>query len=215
MKALATLLCALFTASAQGQDLVLYIIPDTPAHMEAWQIVQSAAQRAGIGVALRPLPPRRGMVMANKGELDGAIGRTMLAARDFPDLVPVPESIFNYAPSAWSYKQFDVAGGWNALRGHTLCVRKGYSLTDVRTRHLQRQSMDSDDSLLRMLRRGGCDVAIMDRNNKAGRAAMAADQALYLLQPPLEEAPLYLFLHKRHAGLVGRLSEALRQVKRE
>lgn len=215
MKVLLALLCALIPASSQGQDLQLYLIPNTPAHLEAWQVVQAAARRAGIGVAMRPLPARRGMVLANKGELDGAIGRTMLAAREFPDLVPVPEPVYLYAPSAWSYKRIDVAGGWSALRGHTLCVRQGYTLTEERTRHLHRQRLDSDSSLLRMLRHGGCDVAIMDRHNKEARAALAADPALHLLQPALEEAPLYLFLHKRHAGLLARFEEALRQAKRE
>lgn len=215
MKVLATLLCALIPATTQGQDLMLYLIPDTPAHVEAWQIIQSAARRAGVTIAVRHLPPERGMVMANRGEVDGAIGRTMLAVRDYPDLVPVAEPLMLYAPSAYSYKRIDVAAGWASLSGLTVCVRRGYSLTDQRTRHLPRHRFDNDASLLRMLRRGGCDVAIMDRNNQAGRAALAADPALYLLQPALEETPLYLFLHKRHAALAERLAEALRQVKRD
>ena len=215
MRLLSALLCALLALPAQGRDLQLYLIPNTPAHVEAWQVIQAAARRAGIGVAMQPMPPQRGMVMANKGELDGAIGRTMLAARDFPDLVPVPEPVFLYAPSAYSYKQLDVSGGWAALRGHTLCVRRGYTLMEERTRKLPRQRMDDDASLLRMLRHGGCDVAVMDRQNPAARAAMAADRDLHLLQPALEEVPLYLFLHKRHAALVPRLAEALRGLKRD
>lgn len=215
MRILPALLCALLALPAQGRDLQLYLIPNTPAHLEAWQVIQAAAKRAGIRVAMRPLPPQRGMVMANSGELDGAIGRTMLAARDFPDLVPVPEPVFLYAPSAYSYKQLDVSGGWAALHEHTLCVRRGYTLMEERTRTLPRQRMDDDASLLRMLRHGGCDVAIMDRQNKAARAAMVTDRDLHLLQPALEEVPLYLFLHKRHAALVPRLAGALRDLKRD
>lgn len=215
MKAWLPLLCALNALPAQGADLQLYLIPNTPAHVEAWHAIQAAARRAGVGVTMRALPPQRGMVMANQGALDGAIGRTMLAARDFPDLVPVPEPVFLYAPSAYSYKQLDVSGGWAALGKHTLCVRRGYTLVEERTRTLQRQRMDDDASLLRMLRRGGCDVAIMDRNNTTAKAALATDHDLHLLQPALEEVPLYLFLHKRHAALVPRLSEALRRLKQD
>jgi len=209
----AALLSALLWAPAQAQDLQLYLISNTPAHEEAWQMVGAAARLAGLGAAARPLPAERGMILANKGELDGAIGRSMLAAREFPDLVPVPEPVYLYAPTAYAYRRFDVAGGWPALRGRTLCVRRGYTLTDERTRGMPRQRLNDDPSLLRMLRSGGCEVALLDRRNKLALAAMESDPDLLQLLPPLEEAPLYLFLHKRHAALVPRLAEALRQLK--
>ncbi|MTW09038.1 transporter substrate-binding domain-containing protein [Pseudoduganella eburnea] len=213
MKVLATLLCALCSAPLQGQDLQLYVIPATPAHIEAWQTVEAAARLAGIGVAARELPPDRGMILANKGEVDGAIGRSALAASEYPDLVQVPEAIYMYEPTAFSYRKLDVSHGWKSLRGHTLCMRRGYTLTERRTSGLQRQRLDSDASLLRMLREGGCEIAIMDRRNTVIRDAVAADRDLLELLPPLEQVPLYLFLHKRHAALAPRLAEALRQVK--
>lgn len=213
MKILAALLCALCSAPLQGQELQLYVIPGTPAHIEAWQTVEAAARHAGIGVAARELPPDRGMILANKGEVDGAIGRSALAASEYPDLVQVPEAIYLYEPTAYAYRKFDVAHGWKSLRGHTLCMRRGYTLTERRTSGMQRQRLDSDASLLRMLREGGCEMAIMDRRNTVIRDAVAADPDLLELLPPLEQVPLYLFLHKRHAALAPRLAEALRQVK--
>ncbi|HEY0585632.1 MAG TPA: transporter substrate-binding domain-containing protein [Pseudoduganella sp.] len=215
MKVLAGLLCAQLAAPVQGQDLRLFLIPDTPAHVEAWQTIQAAAKRAGIAVSMQPLPSERGMIMTNRGELDGAIGRSMLAAGDYPDLVAVPEPVYLYAPSAYAYKPFDVKGGWQALRGRTLCMRRGYTLTEKRTRGMQRQRLENDASLLRMLRNGGCEIAVMDVHNKAMQAAMATDRDLLKLAPPLEEVPLYLFLHKQHAALVPRFAAALKQVKRE
>ena len=93
MKALAALLCALVSAPLRGQDLQLFVIPDTPAHMEAWKTVEAAARRAGVGVQVRALSAERGMVLANEGKLDGAIGRTMLAASTYSQLVAVPEPV--------------------------------------------------------------------------------------------------------------------------
>jgi polar amino acid transport system substrate-binding protein len=215
VKALAVLWWALAAASAHGQELKLFMIPDTPAHVEAWQVVKAAARRAGVRVSMQAMPSERGMILANKGELDGAIGRTMLATNDYPDLVAVPEPIHLYSPSAYAYQRFDVGAGWEALRGRSVCLRRGYTLTEKRTRGLQRQRLDNDASLIRMLRSGGCEVAIMGWRNKAMQDAMAADPALLRLSPPLEEVPLYLVLHKRHAGLVARLAQAIKQVKRD
>lgn len=209
------MLCVLAGAPAHGQDLKLFLIPDTPAHVEAWQVVKAAARRAGVQVSMQALPSERGMILANRGELDGAIGRTMLATGDYPDLLPVPEPIHLYLPTAYAYRAFDVRGGWEALRGRSVCMRRGYTLTEKRTRGLQRQRLDNDASLIRMLRSGGCEIAIMGFDNKAMQAAMASDPALLKLSPPLEEVPLYLVLHKRHADLVPRLAQAIKQVKRD
>jgi polar amino acid transport system substrate-binding protein len=215
MKVLATLLCALASAPLRGQDLQLFVIPDTPAHLEAWQTIEAAAKRAGVRVQMRPMPAERGMVLANEGKLDGAIGRTMLAASGYAQLVAVPEPVYIYAPTAYSYKKIDVSRGWKSLRGHTLCMRRGYNFTEERTAGLPRQRLDNDASLLRMLKAGGCDIAVMGRSNKEVLAMQGHDPDLLQLLPPLEEVPLYLFLNKRHAGLVSRFAEALKQVKRE
>jgi polar amino acid transport system substrate-binding protein len=155
------------------------------------------------------------MVLANEGRLDGAIGRTMLAASGYAHLVAVPEPVYIYAPTAYSYKRIDVSRGWKSLRGHTLCIRRGYNFTEERTAGLPRQRLDNDASLLRMLKAGGCDIAVMGRRNKEVLAMQGHDPDLLQLLPPLEEVPLYLFLNKRHAELVSRFAEALKQVKRE
>ncbi|WP_426337465.1 hypothetical protein ACN9MY_13510 [Pseudoduganella sp. R-31] len=211
MKVLVALLCALASAPVPGQDLQLFVIPDTPAHLAAWKTVEAAAHRAGLGVKVSALSAERGMVLVNEGKLDGAIGRTMLAASSYPQLVAVPEPIYMYAPTAYSYKKIDVSRGWKSLRGHTLCMRRGYNFTEERTAGMPRHRLDNDASLLRMLKAGGCDIAIMGRSNKEVLAMQGHDPDLLQLLPPLEEVPLYLFLHKRHAALVPRLAEALRQ----
>ncbi|SFF87767.1 polar amino acid transport system substrate-binding protein [Duganella sp. CF458] len=215
MKVRAALLCALVSAPLRGQDLQLFVIPDTPAHMEAWKTVAAAARRAGVGVQVQALSAERGMVLTNEGKLDGAIGRTMLAASGYGQLVAVPEPVYLYAPTAYSYKNIDVSRGWKSLRGHTLCIRRGYNVTEERTAGVPRQRLDNDASLLRMLKAGGCDVAVMGRSNKEVMALREHDPDLLQLLPPLEEVPLYLFLHRRHAALVPRLAEALKQLKRE
>jgi polar amino acid transport system substrate-binding protein len=96
-----------------------------------------------------------------------------------------------------------------------LCMRRGYNFTEERTAGLPRQRLENDASLLRMLKAGGCDIAVMGRSNKEVLALQGRDPDLLQLLPPLEEVPLYLFLNKRHAGLVSRFAEALKQVKRE
>jgi polar amino acid transport system substrate-binding protein len=157
--------------------------------------------------------PERSAVLANEGTTDGDVGRSSGLEKTYPNLVQVPEPIFLYAPTAFSYQRFDVTGGWESLRGHTVCIRRGLRQTEQRTRELQRQILADEATILRMLAAGGCDVAVMERNNGLARAAMAADPPLLRLLPPMEVMPLYIYLHKSHAALVPKLSAALRQMR--
>jgi polar amino acid transport system substrate-binding protein len=208
---LVILLCLALPADAE--ELQLSVIARSATHVDLWKAAEVAFQRAGVKAVVREVSPERSAVLANEGTTDGDVGRSSGLEKTYPNLVQVPEPIFLYAPTAFSYQRFDVTGGWESLRGHTVCIRRGLRQTEQRTRELQRQILADEATILRMLAAGGCDVAVMERNNGLARAAMAADPPLLRLLPPMEVMPLYIYLHKSHAALVPKLSAALRQMR--
>ncbi|GAB2873772.1 hypothetical protein GCM10027277_48760 [Pseudoduganella ginsengisoli] len=199
--------------SAYADELRLAVIANNATHEGLWSVVEEAARRAGLTVSAHAMPAERGMLQASQYDLDGAAGRTTVMAQGYPALVRVDEPVYQYAPTAYTYRRFDVTAGWQALAGHTVCIRRGLKLTEERTRGLPRQELRDESSMLRMLRAGGCDVAVMDRHNAVAKAAMAADARLLQLQPPLERIPLYLYLNDHHAHQAPRLAEALRKMR--
>jgi polar amino acid transport system substrate-binding protein len=208
---LVILLCLALPAGAE--ELQLSVIARSATHVDLWKAAEVAFQRAGVKAVVREVSPERSAVLANEGTTDGDVGRSSGLEKTYPNLVQVPEPIFLYAPTAFSYQRFDVTGSWESLRGHTVCIRRGLRQTEQRTRELQRQILADEATILRMLAAGGCDVAVMERNNGLARAAMAADPPLLRLLPPMEVMPLYIYLHKSHAALVPKLSAALRQMR--
>lgn len=209
------LLICLFAGSTplHAEELQLSVIAQHSVNDRVWPVLEVAARRINITVVARPMPAERGVVEASMGQLDGAVGRSLGVEQKYPELLRVPEPVYHYAPTAYSYMRPDVRGGWAALRSYSLCIRRGLQLTTVRTRDMARQQLADEVSMLRMLKEGGCEVAIMDRNEPAAKAAMAADPGLAQLRPPLEEMPLYIYLHKRHAALVPKLAAVLRQMR--
>lgn len=212
MKATLALLL-LLAACAQAEELRLSVIANNSTHLEAWQIARQALRRAGIVAVAREVPAERALAMANSGATDGDVARVEAVGQQYTNLVRVPEPSLYYQAYAFAYQRFDVSEGWESLRGHTVCLRRGIKIFELRTERMRRQVLEDEKSLLRMLRSGGCDVALLERNNPEVAAAMAADPPLYRLAPPLEGAFLYIYLHKRHAALVPRVAQALRQMR--
>lgn len=210
----ALLICPLFLAlPLQAEELQLSVISRSTTHADVWKIAEVAFQRAGVTAVVREVSPERSSVLANEGSTDGDVGRSSGLEKTFPNLVQVPEPIYHYAPTAFSYKRLDVAAGWESLRGHTICIRRGLRQTDLRTKDFTRQVLADEAAMLRMLAAGGCEVAIMERNNGLARAVMTAEPPLLRLMPPMEVMPLYIYLNKRHAALVPKLAAALKQMR--
>lgn len=215
MKAALALLLLCTSLPLRAEQLQLSVIAHNATHRDAWLIAQAALKRAGVAAVAREVPAERALALAASGETDGDVGRILEVGTAFPSLVRVPEPIYFYATQAFAYRRLDMAGGWQALRAHSVCVRRGIQLFRLRTEGMRRQLLDDEPSVLRMLRNGGCDVALLDRRNPQVQAALAADPPLLLLTPDLEVTPLYLYLHKRHAALVPRVAEMLRQMRHD
>ena len=196
-----------------AEELQLSVISRSTTHADLWKAVEFAFQRVGVTAVVREVSPERSAVLANEGSTDGDVGRSSGLEKSYPNLIQVPEPVYQYAPTAFAYKRFDVSGGWESLRAHTVCIRRGLRQTEQRTRELTRQVLADEATILRMLAAGGCDVAVMERNNTLARAAMGAEPPLQRLLPPMEVMPLYIYLHKSHAALVPRVSAVLKQMR--
>ncbi len=210
----ALLFCSIILAAPlHAEELQLTVISRSTTHADLWKAAEVAFQRAGINAVVREVSPERSAVLANEGTTDGDVGRSSGLEKTYPNLVQVPEPIYQYAPTAFTYRRFDVTGGWESLRSHTVCIRRGLRQTEQRTKDLARQVLADEATMLRMLAAGGCDVAVMERNNALARAAMTADPPLQRLLPPMEIMPLYIYLHKSHAALVPKVAAALKQMR--
>ncbi|WP_028103792.1 substrate-binding periplasmic protein [Pseudoduganella violaceinigra] len=206
-------LCICLALPARAEELQLSVMSRSNTHADLWRAAEVAFQRVGVKAVVREVSPERSAVLANEGGTDGDVGRSSGLEQHYPSLVRVPEPIYHYAPTAFAYRRFDVSAGWESLRSHTVCIRRGLRQTELHTREVQRQMLPDEAAMLRMLAAGGCDVAIIERNNNLARAAMEADPRLQRLLPPMEVMPLYIYLNKRHAALVPKLAAALRQMR--
>lgn len=214
MKLALALLLAL-SLPLRAEELQLSLIAANATHESVWRVVQVAARRAGIPVAARAVPAERALALANSGATDGDVARIEGLEKQYPNLIRVPQPVYQYAAYAFALKKLDVSAGWESLRGHGICIRRGIKLFEIRTESMSRQVLDDEASVLRMLRSGGCEIGLLEPNSPAVKAELEAQSPLYKLLPPLEVTPLYLYLHKSHAALAPRFAEALKQMRQD
>ena len=180
------------------------------------RVVAEAFRRLGIPARLVRLSAERALHNADQGVDDGTYARIAGLSDKYPNLVKVPEPVSEFLFTAFTRNPKLVVKGWEGLKPHHVGLVIGWKIVEANTGGVrERTSVKDEQTLFAMLGSGRLEVAVLERY--AGRAVARslglAD--VRALEPPLERRDMFLYLHKRHADLVPRLAETLRQMKRD
>ena len=222
---LATCLLCLFLAlppcPAGAQTLVLNTdgaAPHSRADGSGFEdrIVTEAFRRAGAAVRLLRLPSERALQNANQGLDDGNFPRIAGLERLYPNLVMVPESMSSFPCAAFTRDPGLTALAWADLRGPQVAYVLGWKLVELNVPAVQTlQHVRDQETLFALLDKGRARIVLADLHTGREIIRRKGYRNMRALLPPLADPPMFLYLHKRHADLVPRLAEALREMKRD
>jgi polar amino acid transport system substrate-binding protein len=201
-------------ASAMSQSVVLSHIPDDKPTALTFLVLQEAYRRIGIEAKEEFLPHERSLRASNSGEVDGEVMRIAGLEKEYPNLIMVPESIYNFDTVAFTTGLVFKIDGWESLRPYQLCILRGLKLSERGTEGMNRMVGNSTDHVIEMLRRDRCQVAILGRASWLEVDRLKAGP-LRELRPPIATLKLFHYVHKRHEALVPKLAETLRQMRSE
>jgi len=181
---------------------------------EAFLVLTEAYRRLGIEIISEELPAERAIQTAAAGKTDGEVARMAGLEAFYPDLVRVPEPVISLEIVVFSAGLSFPVNGWESLRPYNFCYMHGIKAIEQATKGMQRTATATTEDLVRQLRTGGCEVAVL-----GDQAWITVDRLnagpLRELEPPLEVLHLYHYLHRRHEGLVPRVAEELRKMRGE
>jgi polar amino acid transport system substrate-binding protein len=199
---------------SHGQSVVLsHIHNDKPTAL-TFKVLQEAYRRLGIEAKEEFLPHERSLRASDAGEVDGEVMRIAGLEKEYPNLLRVPEPIYEFDTIAFTTGLVFKVEGWESLRPYQLCVLRGLKLSEQGTEGMNRMIGNSVDHLIEMLRRDRCQVAILGRASWLEIDRLKAGP-LRELQPPIATLQLFHYVNKRHAALVPKLAETLRQMRVE
>jgi ABC-type amino acid transport substrate-binding protein len=183
-------------------------------------ICADAFRQIGLDAEVRSFPPLRGAVEAEAGRIDGEVGRALSYGDDHPNLIRVDEPLLSFRVSAFTRIPGLKISGWDSLKGsaYRVAYRSGYTTFKAKLEQIlppaQLSSVVDSQTGLQNVALGQTDIFV--DLEEYGQIQLARLQSRYgdLYNAGLvQDTPVYIYLHKRHAALVPRLLEVLSKMK--
>lgn len=210
----ALLFCCVVTQAHAIESLQISI-PEIkrPSTSMAQKILLKAYAQLGIQVHFVSVPAVRGLAMWDANRIDGIAIRFL----DYgpPDSIKISESVaYDEAVVFTLTKKFTV-DGYASLKPYVVGYIAGVSVFLDRLKAIpNKEAAPNLESLFRKLQAGRTEVAIDSRHSLC-LAKQLGFKDIVILEPSLEKAPGYHYLHQRHANLVAPLETALRGMEKD
>lgn len=215
------LLLALLPCVSGAQPLVLNTAhsaprsrPDATGYED--RIVAEAFRRIGLDLRIVHLSSERALQNANLGIDDGNFARVSGLAAQYPNLIMVPEPVDEFVFTAFTRNPALQVQGWEDLKPCSVGLITGWKIVEAKTQDVRSVTRVKDEeALFAMLDRNRADMVVVDLLLGQEVIRRMGYQGVRALAPPLERRDMYIYLHKRHAALVPKLAEVLRQMRRD
>jgi len=182
-------------------------------------IIGAIFQRAGITLEFKIMPAERSLTLVARGIDDGECCRIPKAiARDYPDLLQVPEIVYTAKFSAFAKHPVPEIKNFDDLRPYSVGTIAGWKILVNNLKRVDPQVlhiMDNPKSMFRILQKDRIDIATFGYLSGLKTLSELGLNDIEAIQPPLASAPLYLYLHKKNKAYIPALTKALKELKAE
>jgi len=175
------------------------------------RVILAAFALLDISLEIRSLPAERSLLDANDGQIDGDVGRVATVAALYPNLRRVPTPVLHSRRFvAFGNCRGPATLSWTDLSRYHVGFVNGWKLfepivTDARSV----TRVEDSEALFGLLARDRIDLAFSARIDGLMAARRLGLRRFCILDPPIAEVAMYLYLHKRHESLVTPLGEVL------
>jgi len=211
---LAGMLPLALPAQAQAQETLEIAAPENQAFAPAaLAVLQQAYARLGVSVTMRTVPLRRGMPLANNGELDGDIAHTAASLKEWPQLVvvkvPVARAVFSaYLRGSTCPAQVSRA---ELSASRVAYMRGTRAVEEALPAAALRESTNNLDAL-RHVQRGITSYAVVGQLESDVLITKHAMRDLCKVPEPVVVIDLFHSLNQRHGALAARVEKVLQEM---
>lgn len=172
-------------------------------------VVKDAFLRAGISASISWVPAKRGLRRVSHGQDGAHYPRTIAAIGASPNLIVVPTPFFQTSYVAVVRQAGVDVKNWEDLRKYRVGYLLGWQIFANKKEFFGKvQPSRIPESMFKMLKADRVDVVLYEKMAFMQLAAKMDLSGLTVLEPPIATSFLHLILHKKHAELIPRLSQA-------
>jgi len=199
-----------------AKDTLIFSAIEGSVNSEISRIVMKEAyQRIGIEIEVKEYPGIRSLETSNAGEVDGELFRIANVHKKWTNLVMVPTPINKLEGVVFTKEVNFPVKGWESLKPYKIGVRRGIRFTDIGTQGMQRQIVDDNIALFKLLDMGRVDIIVIAFSNGFKILKQLQFSEVKSLHPPVASFPLHHYLHKKHQNLIPKLDAVLQDMAKE
>lgn len=216
MKFLAILVFVLISTALANEPVKLELtaIENEPVIKRAMGVLELAIKRLKWEVEFLEMPGKRAIDTANRGIVDGDVGRIRTTGERFSNLVIVDVPLTSFSIVIYGKQSGPRVNSLEELRDQRIGYLRGVQIFDQYTEGFERYQVKNPEQLLEMLKANRIDYAIHSRMRGRPELKAKFQEAGFVEVGSLEKSrEIYLFLHKKNQHLVAPLEAALRELK--
>lgn len=178
--------------------------------------VLEAFGRMGKRVRILNLPSERALINANDGIDDGNFARVEGLTEQYPNLVMVPEPVTTFDFVAISKKRDLNITGWASLAPYHVGFITGWKILEANIKEVRYITKVQNETLLfNLLLDGKVDLIIYDKKQADYLIRKNNFSNLHVSETPLASKKMYIYLNKKHEGIVSALARTIQDMKRD
>ncbi|MHB8834218.1 MAG: substrate-binding periplasmic protein [Candidatus Methylomirabilia bacterium] len=180
------------------------------------RIMTEAFKRLGLELEIVNRPSERALIDADAGISDGTYTRIEGMEKLYPNLIRVAEEIASFEFVGFTRGAAFKTEGWESLRPYDVAIVTGWKILETNITGAKSLTKVRNEKLLfGLLAAGRADVVVYARLPGRVVARQLGLRGIAELEPPLAVKSMYPYLNKRHATLVPRLEQVLREMKQD
>ncbi len=197
----------LIFSSLQGIDAVEMVVI----------MLQEVYEPLNIEIEVKYYPPARSIFMANEGEVDGELARTINMENEYTNLVRVPVSFYSLDYHAFSKHISFEPIGWQSLKPFHIGFTTGNKIIHKNISAFKVTNTTYLQQLWDLLQLERIDVVVATRLEGIARLSKSGSKGhdIKMLRPALVSVPFYHYLHKKHAALIPDLIKSINNMKQQ
>jgi polar amino acid transport system substrate-binding protein len=189
---------------------------DAARHASAIVDLRAAYQLLGIELEIIPLPAKRALLEAEKGNTyDAELARIEQAEKLLTNFVRIPVSLREIGTVAVASKDLKALSsqlGVESLSNYRVASMRGILITDFLLKDIDNILVDTPKQGLYMLLYKRIDVFVALDFMVSDLPNELKQNNFIIHRPPIYKTKFYHYLHKKHKGLAPALTQALSQI---
>lgn len=180
------------------------------------EVTREALRRIGYKLIIKRHPAERGLHSINKGFIDGEMSRVNGIDKTYQNIIKVPEKIMDWGFYVFSNKNIKLKSGWKSLAHKNVSFINGWKIIEKnipKTANVIKTK--NSKQLFNLLKKERTDFVIYERwgghymINKNNLKNIVSHSSVLISKE------MHIYLHKKHAALIPKLSSALASMKKD